>query len=148
MSFIKTISHLNTTIEKINLEIELQTYISNKYDFCPKILNYKHNTNNTVIIMEDLNEKCIADKYSDDPNEIPDFIWNQIRQIISILLYEEGIEYIDITPYNFIEINEKVYIIDFGHAYWIDDSKIIKNWFLKEFFKDDNEVKTFNPDFL
>ena len=33
---------------------------------------------------------------------------------------KENIEYIDITPYNFIEKDGKVFIIDFGHAYYTD----------------------------
>jgi tRNA A-37 threonylcarbamoyl transferase component Bud32 len=48
-----------------------------------------------------------------------------------------GIEYLDVTPYNFIEKDGTVYIIDFGHARnvsdYLDDylDDIFANWKLK-----------------
>ena len=144
-TYTKTISHDNMPLNKIELEIELQEYVSSKYDFCPKILEYIHYSSYSKIIMENINSKCIANKYSEDPDDIPEFIWEQIRNIITKLFYEEGIEYIDVTPYNFIEHNGKVYIIDFGHAYWCSPDKVIKNWFLEDFLL--NEHNFFNPDF-
>ena len=61
--------------------------------------------------------------------------------IIEILYYTENIEYIDITPYNFIEKNEKIYIIDFGHANY----RKAKNYFLREFL---DGLNKWNSDFL
>lgn len=54
-------------------------------------------------------------------------------------------EYIDISPYNFIIKNNKVYIIDFGHAYWCNKDCKIKNWFLHDFIVD--EYNGYNSDF-
>lgn len=142
MNYIKEIKHTNKRpLEKVKLEIELQTYISNKYDFCPKIKSYKHYKDKTEIIMEHLNGYCLADIYGDEGKTLP----NEIREIINILFYEEGIEYIDITPYNFIKKNNKVYIIDFGDAYWNENNGIIRNWFLKEFLEEN--VNDYNVDF-
>ncbi len=62
----------------------------------------------------------------------------------NMLLVREGIEYIDITPYNFIELNNKIYLIDFGHARFRTKSKSI-NWFLKRFLFD--MINEYNPDF-
>ena len=133
----------------IDREIEIQKIASN-YGFAPKIIDYKLTYNKEDkkyvgnITMEHLNEMCIADKYSDDPAKIPKVIWDQIRAILKILYHEEGIEYIDITPYNFIEKDEKVYIIDFGHASYYK-SKEMMNWFVKQFLEDG--TNEWNPDF-
>ena len=62
---------------------------------------------------------------------------------MKILYYEEGIEYIDITGYNFIEKDNKVYIIDFGDAIYTK-SHIEMNWFLSYFLGGHNG---WNPDF-
>jgi RIO-like serine/threonine protein kinase len=132
--FIKKVSP--NTIED---EAELQN-IAASYEFAPKV--YK--TTEDEIHMEDLQEMCIADKYGEDPTSIPAYIWVSIRTIIHTLYHREGIEYIDITPYNFIEKDKKVYIIDFGHASYYK-SKEMMNWFLKEFLEDG--INTWNPDF-
>jgi hypothetical protein len=55
----------------------------------------------------------------------------------------EGIEYIDITGYNFIEKDNKIYIIDFGDAEYSKKWKKT-NWFLEEFL---NGHHGWNPDF-
>jgi hypothetical protein len=82
--------------------------------------------------------------YGDDPADIPDWIWEQIRLIIQILYDEEGIEYVDITPYNFMESNRKIYILDFGDARYIPETDEPINWFLEEFLEGTN---SWNPDF-
>ena len=93
--------------------------------------------------MEDLQEMCLADKYGEEFSSLSPQIILQIRLILDTLFENEGIEYIDITPYNFIEKNNKVYIIDFGHAYYVNPAKKT-NWFLKDFLEGTN---SWNPDF-
>jgi len=133
---------------KIEREVEMQKIASN-YGFSPKVIKHTITFNKTDgkyignITMEHINEMCIADKYGDDPKKVPIIIWDQIRVILNILYYQEGIEYIDITGYNFIEKNNKVYIIDFGHAIYSSKDKPI-NWFL-EYFLDGHNM--WNPDF-
>jgi tRNA A-37 threonylcarbamoyl transferase component Bud32 len=133
---------------KIDREIEMQE-ISSKYGFSPKIINSKITFNKEDnkyignITMEHIKEMCLADKYGEDPQNIPKIIWDQIRIILKILYNEEGIEYIDITGYNFIEKNGKVYIIDFGDAIYSKKYKEI-NWFLNYFLGGHNG---WNPDF-
>ena len=85
----------------------------------------------------------LKDKYGEDPLNVPKIIWDQIRTIIKILYHQEGIEYIDITGYNFIEKNGKVYIIDFGDAVY-NKPDIEINWFLSKFLDGHNG---WNPDF-
>ena len=133
---------------KITREIEMQE-ISAKYGFSPKILksNITHTELNNKyvgnITMEHLNEMCIADKYGENSLNVPKIIWDQIRTIIRILYDEEGIEYIDITGYNFVEKKGKVYIIDFGDAIYTRKDREM-NWFLSYFLGGHNG---WNPDF-
>ena len=130
------------TKDKVDLEIKLQNYVSSKYSFCPKIIDVVYSNDHCTIHMENLEEMCIADKYGDDITHVPIEIISQIRNIIKIL-FDDGIEYIDITPYNFIEKANVVYIIDFGHAYEKKKNHHT-NWFLEEFLQG---VNKWNPDF-
>lgn len=123
-----------------DLEIELQN-IGAKYGFSPNILKTEKTGNKNRVYMERIHGDCLANIYGDDPSNIPKWIWNDIRKIVEILYHEEGIEYIDITGYNFIEKDERIYIIDFGDAKYTDGNI---NWFLKEFLDGDN---TWNPDY-
>ncbi len=145
MNYVKQIKYSKSNKESIENEIELQEYVSNKYDFCPKIISYNFYQQYAEIAMENIDGKTLYELYSDDPQNVPVKIWDQIRAILNVLFYEEGIEYVDISPYNFIVKNNKVYIIDFGHAYWCNKDKNISNWFFKEFLV--NEKNDFNPDF-
>ena len=56
---------------------------------------------------------------------------------------EESIQYIDVTPYNFIEKDHEVYIIDFGHASYIYEKQKVDEY-LERFFNGENE---WNEDF-
>ena len=123
---------------QIKKEADLQQ-IASKYGFAPKV----YSVTDSEIHMEDLQNMCIADMYGDDPKDIPDYIWKSIRFILYTLYHQAGIEYIDITPYNFIEKDKKVYIIDFGHAMYKAERPQM-NWFLKEFIEGTNG---WNPDF-
>ena len=106
---------------------------------CPQIIETMINEDKIYILMEKLDAKTIYDLYGTDIKNIPDKIWKQIYNIISILYYND-IHYVDISPYNFmVDSNDKVFVIDFGDAY---ECKI--NWFLKDFI--DGE-KSWNPDF-
>lgn len=129
--------------ENILNEINLQK-IASTYGFTPKILDIIKNDSEYEIKMEKIGSDCLANQYGEDPSDIPDYFWDQMRSIINILYMREGIEYIDITPYNFIEHNDKIYLIDFGHARKKIKSKQI-NWFLKKFLFD--KVNEYNPDF-
>jgi hypothetical protein len=93
---------------EVDNEEELQT-ISASYGFSPHIIRSKFDEDRGIcfIEMEDLEEMCLADRYGDDPANIPEWIWDEIRRMLLILLNAEGIEYIDITPYNFIQKEEE-----------------------------------------
>jgi len=146
MKWIKKIPCEKIPKASVQLEYDLQTYIGSKYNFTPKTNLITYYKDCVEISMDLIDNGCtLADHFSDDPENIPKWVWDEIRRIIRILYYEEGIEYIDITPYNFmIDSNNKIWIIDFGHAYYTDIAKPM-NWFLSEFIYD--ELNSFNPDF-
>ena len=134
-----------TKIAKDSLEIELQD-IASKHGFAPRI----ERIDGLLMQMDEIKGHCLADIYTDDPKKVPDWIWAEIHRILSVLFECDGIEYIDITAYNFIleEGSDKIWIIDFGDAYYskagqTDDKKPV-NWFLREVL--DGE-KSWNPDF-
>lgn len=125
------------------LEIELHQ-IAVRYNFSPKIfmITTEHDGNLTVD-MQHLGKNTLYDLYGDDPDDIPSWIWEAIRFMLRVLFDEEGIEYIDITPYNFMQVGDKVYIIDFGDAKYYN-SEVGTNWFLQLFLDGSN---SWNPDF-
>lgn len=124
--------------KQIRNEIELQNIVYKRLNCTPKIINTDYKT---YIDMEDLEEMCIADTYGEDIDGIPNYIREQIYKIIVKLYLECDIEYTDITPYNFIEKDSTVYIIDFGDAKLVE-----KNWFLKEVFLN-RRIHEWNSDF-
>jgi predicted Ser/Thr protein kinase len=83
------------------LEIELQRLVAEKYHFSPQILSVDGST----IAMEKINGNSLFGLYGDNPKH-------------AILYEREGIEYIDITSFNFMvnTDSKKVYIIDFGRT--------------------------------
>jgi len=99
--------------DKASDEIEFQNIVST-YGFCPKIHKVKKGRWYWQVYMDDIQHDCLADKYGTEIEDIPDWIWDKIRFMVQTLKEEECIEYIDITPYNFIEKNNQVYMIDFG----------------------------------
>jgi len=132
MSFRKTASS--------ELEIELQK-VAAKHGFTPNVLWNE----DLEFEMEMIDAHCLADVYGENSHDIPSWIWDQIIHILTMLYEYEGIEYIDITPYNFIEKDNKVWIIDFGHAYYTESPNKPANWFLRELLIDG--VCAWNPDF-
>jgi len=129
-------------IERSELEIELQT-IAARYGYSPEILTSVCVDDSCFITMEDLKADCLANIYGEDHADIPYWIWHELRIMITTLFEQEGIEYLDITPYNCIEKDGKVYLIDFGDAKYTSPNEEV-NWFLIEFMYGEN---SWNPDY-
>ena len=127
-------------IDDAEHEVKFQN-IATKYQFCPRVMFVDKVDTIMRIYMEHLDQETLADTYGDDPKDIPEWIWKEIRYMISTLYEEEGIEYRDITPYNFIEKDDRVYMIDFGDAKYKDGEP---DWFLSEFLEGEN---SWNPDY-
>ena len=150
VNWIKTINLVNkhgeSQVDLIENEIQIQK-IACSYDFTPKIIKTWKDNNYYYIEMENIDELSIAEKYGDKLTDIPEKFWEPMRDILRILYECEGIEYIDITGYNFIEKNNKIFLIDFGHAKWTTNSIYPNNWFLRKFIDYSNPIDEFNPDF-
>ena len=101
----------NTLSKDIRREVCLQK-ISANLGLSPKVLR---TDNKTFIEMERIDDMALAYKYGYDIEDLPNDIRKQVYDLV-YTLYQHGIQYIDITPYNFIEKDGKVWIIDFGHA--------------------------------
>ena len=134
---------MNSVFSKKNVsshEYQMQKYI---YDLnilnVPKIINY--DSNNKILEMEKINNFNISDMYGENSENVPISIFSEIRNIINIL-YQNGITYPDITGYNFIENDNKIWIIDFEHSYFTNNDNDDK--FVNEFI---NGLNEWNPYF-
>tara|TARA_Y100000590_G_C15423566_1_gene902333 strand:+ start:379 stop:792 length:414 start_codon:yes stop_codon:yes gene_type:complete len=106
-----------STFKKQNVSKE--EYIIHKlvYDYkianTPRIISYDAPTKE--MIMEHLGTDTVAKLYGEDGSNVPDHVFQTIRNIITNL-YKNGIMYPDITGYNFMKYDNSIWIIDFGHA--------------------------------
>lgn len=98
----------------------------------------------TSIVMENLDQGCLAEVYGDSIEDIPEWIKEDILDILYTLRTVAHIDYIDVSPYNFIEKDGVVWIIDFGHA---TQSGSVIDPYLDEVFAAWSLSK-WNPDFL
>ena len=104
----------------------------------PKLNDY--DVENQIMTMENIPNMCLADFYGDKDCNISAELFDKIREVIRFL-YENHIIYPDITAYNFIECEEKLWIIDFEHS---DFKTHARNVFVDEFVSDD-DYKKWNP---
>lgn len=125
--------------EEVLREVTLQR-IASEYGLCPCILD---TDNETFITMEDLGTMNIADMYGESIENMPDTIKRDIWNILWILYSCCDIEYRDVTPYNFVEKDGRVWILDFGHARKINGTDI-DSWLLSVL---SDELSEWNPEF-
>lgn len=130
-----------THSDYIRNEVELQMEVS-KYGLTPKVF---HTDNKTFIDMEDLECMNVGDTYGDNVNDIPPNILAQMWSIVWYLHTILGIDYVDVWPRNFVEVNGRVWIIDFGDAYWHDYDEET-NWYLEEILNE-GRITDWNCDF-
>ena len=129
---------LNTPEIYVKENVSLNEYKIHQYAFnlglnVPRIYNY--NTDTMVLKLQKINNMCVSDFYGEKANKVPTYVFDELRKMIKIL-YEHDIEYLDITGYNVIEYNNKVWLIDFGHA---KSNLNIKNKYLLNFINGKNE---------
>ena len=98
-------------MEQIKHEAQLQKRAA-ELGLSPGVRRITKNT----IVMENVEEMCIADKYGEQLRMIPKWIREEIVEILWTLYNQLEIQYTDVTPYNFIEKDGRVWVIDFGHA--------------------------------
>jgi tRNA A-37 threonylcarbamoyl transferase component Bud32 len=129
------------TKENVSLkEYKIHAYV---YDLnivnIPKIIYYNKKTKQMKTVR--VGVMSVSDFYGEKAADISVELFARIRAIIQTL-YNHNILYIDITGYNFIENDKKLWIIDFEHARY--NPKRI-NKFVERFLGGDDE---WNPEFL
>lgn len=106
----------------------------------PKIIEY--NSIKKTLIMEKIDADNISNIYGESLNKVPTEIVNKVRKIIEFL-NNNGVIYPDITGYNFIFYENKIWMIDFEHSYF--DGFENRNYeFIELFIKGHS---TWNPEF-
>ena len=105
----------------------------------PKIISYYKKTN--IMVMEKINNMNLSDMYGEDANMLDEYYFDEIRTIIKTLANNK-IEYPDITGYNFIEYDGKIWVIDFEHSTFYD--KFMNDKFVDKFI---GGLNKWNPNF-
>ncbi len=100
----------------------------------PKIISY--DKEKEIMVMVKIDNMNLSDMHGEKSSDIDEYYFDEIRTIIKTLS-DNGIEYPDITGYNFIEHNNKLWIIDFEHAH-------IRDTFVDKFIQGRNK---WNPRF-
>jgi thiamine kinase-like enzyme len=137
MSFLK--SFTETTPDEILKEVQLQK-IASHAGLSPGIQKTDFKT---YIQMDDVGEMCIADKYGENIRNTPKKIRDEIVEYLWTLYSVHSIQYVDVTPYNFIEKDGRLWIIDFGHA---TQNNPILDPYLEKMFAD-WKLSKWNPRF-
>ena len=130
------------TKENVSLcEYKIHKYVYN-LDIVkvPKIKSYNKKTKQMKMVR--VGAMSVSDYYGESAEHISDELFARIRNIIQTL-YDHDILYIDITGYNFIENNNKLWIIDFEHATYNYPKKTDE--FVKKFLEGHNG---WNPEFV
>lgn len=107
----------------------------------PEIIEY--NDESKIMVMYNMGNHNLSDHYGENATDVPNKIFDQVIKIVRNLVLH-GIEYPDLTGYNFIEdCNGKVGIIDFEHSSMMTSSQV-NNIHIQNIC---NGYKKWNPDF-
>lgn len=125
-------------------EFMMHEYIYNLSLFSNGILNVPkindYDVESQTMTMENIPYMCVSDYYGEDSDDITPELFAKIRNVIRFL-YDNHIIYPDVTGYNFIEYDDKLWIIDFEHS---DFKTQQKNIYVEEFVNSDTYNK-WNP---
>jgi len=141
MTYIKRFP--NTPAQEVLREVTFQRTAS-EYGLAPDVLD---TDNATFIAMEDLDCMNIADMYGESIEDIPENVRCDIWDILWTLYSCAGIEYLDVTPYNFIEKDGKTWVIDYGHAKKTERGNI-DPWLIRILSDDRMILSEWNPEFF
>jgi tRNA A-37 threonylcarbamoyl transferase component Bud32 len=130
------------TKENVSLcEYKIHKYVYNlNIVNIPKIKSYNRKTKQMKMVR--VGTMSVSDYYGETGEHIDDELFAKIRNVIQTL-YDHDILYIDITGYNFIENDNKLWIIDFEHATYNHPRKTDE--FVEKFLEGHNG---WNPEFV
>jgi len=130
------------TKENVSLcEYKIHKYVYNlNIVNIPKIKSYNRKTKQLKMVR--VGTMSVSDYYGETPEHINNELFARIRNIIQTL-YDHDILYTDITGYNFIENDNKLWIIDFEHATYNHPRKTDE--FVEKFLEGHNG---WNPEFV
>ena len=130
------------TKENVSLcEYKIHKYVYNlKIVNIPKIKSYNKKTKQLKMVR--VGTMSLSDYHGENAEHISDELFAKIRNIIQTL-YDHDILYLDITGYNFIENDNKLWIIDFEHATYNHPRKT--DVFVEKFLEGHNG---WNPEFV
>ena len=123
----------------IRNEVRLQK-IAARYGLAPKVLK---TDNKTFIDMVKLEEMNVGDMYGNDIDDIPARVVGGMFSLVWMLYHVCGIEYLDLWPRNFVEVDGRVWVIDFGDARMRNKKK---DEYLDSVFKK-GRITKWNPEF-
>lgn len=109
----------------------------------PEIIEYDEA--NKIMVMMRVGKNNLSHNYGENATDVPDELFDKVVKIVRTLVLH-GIEYPDLTGYNFVEDKNtygKMWIIDFEHAA-ITLSKEITNIHIINIC---NGKQLWNPDF-
>jgi len=102
-------------------EFDVYTYVQKHVHGVntPRIVSYDAVTKR--LEMERIPGMSLSDFYGEKAENIPDAVFDEVREIVATLRASR-VTYPDITGYNFIrsDADDKLYVIDFEHAFVID----------------------------
>lgn len=110
MTYIKRFKTVN--FAAVRKEAELLN-IAASHGLAPEVYDTDYKT---YIEMEDLDMMNVSDMYGDNIQDIPKHVLAGMFSILWFLYHVCDIEYLDVWPRNFVEVNGRVYILDFGDA--------------------------------
>ena len=130
------------TKENVSLcEYKIHKYVYNLHIVnVPKIKSYNRKTKQLKMVR--VGTMSVSYYHGETAEHIHEDLFARIRHIIQTL-YEHDIVYIDITGYNFIENDNKLWIIDFEHATYNHPRKTDE--FVEKFLEGHNG---WNPEFV
>jgi len=130
-------------------KVEHSEYFMQKYVHQLNIVNVpeiiRYDERNKIMVMLKVGKNNLSDNYGENATDVPEELFDTVIKIVRTLVLH-GIEYPDLTGYNFVEdtnIYGKIWIIDFEHAK-IAISKKITNIHIINIC---NGKQLWNPDF-
>lgn len=102
--------------------VEHTEYFMQKYVHQLNIVNVpeiiRYDERNKIMVMRKVGNNNLSHNYGENATDIPDELFDTVVKIVRTLVLH-GIEYPDLTGYNFVEDANtygKIWIIDFEHA--------------------------------